>query len=78
MVEQKESKDYSYQENILELILECLERGVVPTPEVRELYEINIHFLIHFTFQYPIDQEAIRKRKDMFQKVTFISYEIIF
>jgi len=55
VVEQKESKDYSYQENILELILECLERGVVPTPE------------------YPIDQEAIRKRKHEFQKDELVS-----
>ena len=46
VVEQKESKNYSYQENILDLVMECLERGVVPTPEVRELDQINFHFLI--------------------------------
>ena len=34
VVEQKEKKDYSFQANILELVLDCLEKGVVPTPEV--------------------------------------------
>ena len=53
VVEQKESKNYSYQENILDLVMECLERGVVPTPEVRELDIINIHFIITLNFLVP-------------------------
>ena len=34
VVEQKEKKDYSFQTNILELCLDCLDRGVVPNPDV--------------------------------------------
>ena len=34
VVEQKERKDYSFQQIILELCLDCLEKGVVPSPEV--------------------------------------------
>ena len=30
VVEQKERKDYNFQQNILELCVECLDRGVVP------------------------------------------------
>ena len=35
VVEQKEKKDYSFQNNILDLCIECLESGVVPSPEVK-------------------------------------------
>ena len=34
VVEQKEKKDYTFQNNILDLCVECLEKGVVPNPEV--------------------------------------------
>ena len=37
IVPQKEKKDYSFQTNILELVLECLEKGVIPDPEVPQL-----------------------------------------
>ena len=37
VVEQKERKDYNFQQNILELCVECLDRGVVPNPEVRKI-----------------------------------------
>jgi len=50
VVLQKVRKDYSFQKNILDLCVECLEAGVVPNPE------------------YPIDEEAIRKRKHSFSK----------
>ena len=34
VVPQKEKKNYDFQANILELCLECLDKGVVPTHEV--------------------------------------------
>ena len=34
VVPQKEKKNYDFQANILELCLECLDKGVVPTQEV--------------------------------------------
>ena len=34
VVPQKEKKDYSFQENILDLVVDCLDKGVVPNPEV--------------------------------------------
>ena len=34
MVPQKEKKDYSFLVNIFELCLECVDKGVIPTPEV--------------------------------------------
>ena len=34
VVPQKEKEDYSFQENILELVVDCLDKGVVPNPEV--------------------------------------------
>ena len=34
VVEQKENKDYTFQNNIMDLCVECLEKGVVPNPEV--------------------------------------------
>ena len=40
VVEQKMKKDYTFQENIMELCVECLERGVVPSPEVSTRYKI--------------------------------------
>ena len=33
-MEQKVKKDYSFQKNIYNLCVECLEAGVVPNPEV--------------------------------------------
>lgn len=40
VVEQKMKKDYTFQENIMELCVECLERGVVPSPEVSTRHKI--------------------------------------
>ena len=40
VVEQKVNKDYTFQENILDLCVECLERGVVPTSDVSKGYKI--------------------------------------
>ena len=37
IVPQKEKKDYSFQTNILDLVLECLEKVVIPDPEVPQL-----------------------------------------
>ena len=34
VVEQKEFKDYSFQLNIIELVIDCIKKGVVPSPEV--------------------------------------------
>ena len=34
IVEQKEKKDYTFEDNILDLCLQCLDRGVVPDPVV--------------------------------------------
>ena len=34
VVEQKERKDYTFQANIMELVVDCIEKGVVPNPEV--------------------------------------------
>ena len=34
VVPQKEKKNYDFQDNILEPCLDCVERGVVPAPEV--------------------------------------------
>ena len=34
VVPQKQSKDYSFQANIMELVLDCLDKGVVPNPKV--------------------------------------------
>jgi hypothetical protein len=36
IIEQKEKKDYSFMTNIFDLCAECLEMGVVPTPEVSD------------------------------------------
>ena len=68
MVPQKEKKDYTFLTNIFDLCFECLEKGVIPVPEVL-LYQSD--FLLHnmFSFQYPIDKEALRKRKHNFDKV---------
>ena len=46
VVEQKEKKDYTFQSNIMDLVIDCIEKGVVPNPEVLffwvscELYKI--------------------------------------
>ena len=37
VVEQKVKKDYTFHKNLLDLCVECLERGVVPNPEVQTL-----------------------------------------
>ena len=69
MVPQKEKKDYTFMANIFDLCTECLEKGVIPDPEVTFFpLDMNRYFKM-FPFQYPIDQEALRKRKHGFDKV---------
>ena len=34
VVEQKEVKDYTFRTNIMDLVVECLENGVIPNPKV--------------------------------------------
>ena len=67
MVPQKEKKDYTFMANIFDLCIECLEKGVIPDPEVT-FSTLNRYFKM-IPFQYPIDQEALRKRKHGFDKV---------
>ena len=68
VVPQKEKKDYSFQENILELVVDCLDKGVVPSPEVTSKTLISF-ILDYLIFQYPIDQALDRKRRHAFVKV---------
>ena len=68
VVPQKEKKDYSFQENILELVVDCLDKGVVPSPEVTNKTLISF-ILDYLIFQYPIDQSLDRKRRHAFVKV---------
>ena len=34
VVEQKEMKDYTFRTKIMDLVVECLEKGVIPNPRV--------------------------------------------
>ena len=34
VVEQKEMKDYTFRTNIMDLVVDCLEKGMVPNPKV--------------------------------------------
>ena len=76
VVPQKEKKDYSFQENILELVVDCLDKGVVPNPEVTILTFICI--LDCLLFQYPIDQALDRKRRHTFVKVKWLRIYSVF
>ena len=67
VVPQKEKKDYNFQENILELVVDCLDKGVVPSPEVTSKTLISF-ILDYLIFQYPIDQALDRKRRHTFVK----------
>ena len=44
VVTQKQDKDYSFQANILELVLDCLDKGVVPNPKVIIKYLLDTDF----------------------------------
>ena len=67
VVPQKEKKNYDFQANILELCLDCLDRGVVPSPEVPKR---KSKFILGWAmFQYPIDEALDRKRKHSSDKV---------
>ena len=44
MVTQKQDKDYSFQANIMELVLDCLDKGVVPNPKVIIKYLLDTDF----------------------------------
>ena len=59
MVPQKEKKDYTFLTNIFDLCFECLDKGVIPAPEV----------LIYQSVLFTTDQEALRKRKHNYDKV---------
>ena len=51
VVEQKEKKDYTFQNNIMDLRVECLENGVVPSPEVcNSVLKIIIMLLLKINF----------------------------
>ena len=69
VVEQKEKKDFSFQENILDLCLECLDKQTVPEPTVRYNEKVKVGLMV-ILLQYPIDEEAVRKRKHTFNKVS--------
>ena len=42
VVEQKMPKDYSFMKNIFDLCVDCIETGLVPTPEVI----FNVYFIM--------------------------------
>ena len=67
VVEQKQKKDYSFQDNILELCVQCLETGIVPEPKVPQWKQCKYLILLD---QYPIDEEVMKKRKHTYEKVS--------
>ena len=68
VVQQKVNKDRSYQENILDLCVQCLDTGEVLDPKVLDIV-ILTSFHINTLFQYPIDEEVLQTRKHYFNKV---------
>ena len=52
IVEQKEPKDYSFMTNIFDLCVECVERGVVPCPEVSIQSFVILNLRGHFSVSY--------------------------
>ena len=75
VVQQKVKKDYSFHTNILELCVECLEKGVVPNPEVpTDALKFKI---ILYKLQFPIDEDLNRKRRHSFVKVTYYNNLLI-